>query len=217
MQVILLGLPGAGKGTQAAGIVEDFHLPHISTGDMFRAAAKARTALGEEIRPYIDGGLLVPDGLTIRIVRDRILQQDAQDGFLLDGFPRTGPQATALDDMLADVGRPLTRVLYLEVERDELMRRLTGRWVCPACGATYHSVFQPPRVEGTCDECGAGLEQRADDRPEAVRVRLEQNWSNTQSLVVFYEARGLLVRIAGDQPIDRVRLAIRRALRGDDQ
>ena len=217
MQVILLGLPGAGKGTQAAGIVEDFHVLHISTGDMFRAAAKVGAGLGEEVRPYLEGGLLVPDGLTIRLVRERIAQADAGNGFLLDGFPRTGPQAAALDGMLEEVGKPLTHVLYMEVARDELMRRLTGRWVCPGCRATYHTVFHPPHVEGICDECGLRLEQRADDRPEAVRVRLEQNWDNTQSLVAFYEARGLLARIAGEQPIDQVRLAIRRALRGGSQ
>lgn len=217
MQVILLGLPGAGKGTQAAGIVEDFRLTHISTGDMFRAAAKGVTVLSAEIRSYIEAGLLVPDELTIRIVRDRISQDDAKEGFLLDGFPRTGPQAQALDNMLAEVGRPVTKVLYLEVGREELLQRLGGRWICPGCGATYHSMFQPPRAAGVCNECGTALQQRADDRPDAVRVRLEQNWDNTQSLVAFYEARGLLERIAGDQPIDRVRRAIRTALRGDGE
>ncbi len=217
MQVILLGLPGAGKGTQAAWIVEDFGLPHISTGDMFRAAAKGESQVSGEIRSYIEGGLLVPDELTIRIVRDRIAQDDAKEGFLLDGFPRTRPQAQALDNMLAEVGRPLSRVIYLEVGREELLRRLGGRWVCPGCGATYHAVFQPPRSAGVCNECGTALQQRADDRPDAVRVRLEQNWDNTQSLVAFYEARGVLTRLAGDQPIDRVRRAIRAALRGDGQ
>lgn len=214
MQVIFLGLPGAGKGTQAEAIHEDFGIPHISTGEMFRAAQKAGSALGAEVRPYLERGLLVPDELTIRIVRDRVQQGDAGDGFLLDGFPRTRPQATALDEMLEDLARPVTHVLHLDVRREELLRRLTGRWICPSCDATYHAESRPPKKPGVCDRCGAGLTQRADDTPEAVRTRLEENWARTEDLVQFYRARGLVTRIDAERPVDQVRAGIRTALRG---
>jgi adenylate kinase len=214
VQVIFLGLPGAGKGTQADAIREDFGIPHISTGEMFRAAQKDGSALGAEVRPYLERGLLVPDELTIRIVRDRVQQADAREGFLLDGFPRTRPQATALDEMLEDLGRPVTHVLHLDVRRDELLRRLTGRWICPSCGATYHAESLPPETPGVCDRCGAALTQRADDTPEAVRTRLEENWARTEDLVEFYRSRGLVTRIDGERPVNQVREAIRRTLRG---
>ena len=217
MQVIFLGLPGAGKGTQAEAITAAFGVPHISTGDMFRAAQSAGGALGAEVRPYQERGLLVPDELTIRLVRERLLQPDADGGFLLDGFPRTRPQATALDAMLEELGRPVTHVLYLDVERGELLRRLGGRWVCPACGASYHADSRPPRTEGVCDRCKEALKQRADDNPQAVRVRLEENWARTQDLVEFYRGRGLLTRIDGARPVDAVRQAILAALRGGAQ
>ncbi len=214
MRVIFLGLPGAGKGTQAAAITEDFKIPHIATGDMFRAASAANTALGEQVRKYLESGLLVPDDVTISVVKARLQQADAASGFLLDGFPRTKPQAQTLDEILSELGRPVTQVLYLEVRRDELLRRLTGRRVCSGCGASYHVVFNPPRLEGVCDRCGGPLTQRKDDQPEAVAVRLKENFERTQDLVKFYEGKGLLIRIDGEQPIGHVYDAIRQALRG---
>ncbi len=215
MQVVFLGLPGAGKGTQAANITEDFGIPHIATGDMFRSAIAAETALGKEVRGYLDAGLLVPDELTIRVVSDRLQASDAKQGFLLDGFPRTQPQAVALDRILADLERPLTHVLYLEVAEEELLRRLTGRRVCKQCGASYHSKFNPPHVDNVCDRCGGELSTRPDDEPQAVAVRLRENMQRTEELVSFYTARGLLAKIDGEQPIGHVYDEIRWILRGE--
>ncbi len=215
MQVVFLGLPGAGKGTQAVSIAEEFRIPHIATGDMFREAQAAKTPLGKEVQEYLDRGLLVPDELTIRLVRHRLGQPDARHGFLLDGFPRTLPQAKALDDMLAEENLALTHVLYLEVSQAELLQRLTGRRVCSACGANYHVTLHQPRIEGTCDRCGSALIQRPDDRPEPVTVRLQENLERTGMLAEFYEARGLLGKIDGEGPIGHVYDEIRRALRGD--
>ena len=214
MQVIFLGLPGAGKGTQAANITDEFHIPHIATGDIFRAAIAAKTPLGEEVKGFLDQGLLVPDQLTIRIVRERLLHADAAQGFLLDGFPRTIAQAEALDAMLEAEQLPLTHVLYLEVSEDELLARLTGRRVCPKCGASYHVTLNPPSEKNVCDRCKSGLVQREDDRPEAVTVRLRENLARTGELAQYYEPRGLLTRIQGESPISEVYETIRQALRG---
>lgn len=208
MQVIFLGLPGAGKGTQAAYITKDFSIPHIATGDMFRAASLARTELGERVRGFMEAGLLVPDDVTIAVVQDRLSQGDTQNGFLLDGFPRTRPQAEALDDILKDLDRPINHVLYLEVSREELLRRLTGRRICRACGSSYHIVFNPPLVEGICDRCGGELTERQDDHPEAVAKRLEENLERTADLASFYSSRGILTRIDGEKPISHVYDAI---------
>lgn len=213
MQVIFLGLPGAGKGTQAASITDEFHIPHIATGDMFRAAIAGKTPLGEEVKSFLDKGLLVPDDLTIRVVRERLLRPDAAKGFLLDGFPRTIAQAEALDEMLEAEQLPLSHVLYLEVSEEELHHRLTGRRVCPKCGASYHVTLNPPRQPDVCDRCGEPLKQREDDRPEAVSVRLRENLGRTAELAAYYEKRSLLTRIQGEQPINEVYEAIRRALR----
>ena len=214
MQVIFLGLPGAGKGTQAASITDEFHIPHIATGDIFRAAIAAKTPLGEEVKGFLDQGLLVPDQLTIRIVRDRLLHADAAHGFLLDGFPRTIAQAEALDVMLEAEQLPLTHVLYLEVSEDELHQRLTGRRVCSKCGASYHVTLNPPSEIDVCDRCKGALVQREDDRPEAVTVRLRENLGRTGELAQYYEQRGLLTRIQGEKPISEVYETIRQALRG---
>ena len=213
MQVMLLGLPGAGKGTQAARIVEEFNIPHISTGDMFRAAIAAQTPLGVEVKGYLDSGKLVPDDLTIRIVRNRLEMPDAMDGFLLDGFPRTLAQAEALDGMLANITRGLDAVLYIHVPQDALMARLTGRRICKSCGATYHVLFQPSVQKGTCDRCDGELYQRSDDTPEAVGTRLEQ-YAQTAPLVDYYSSRGLLVAIDGERPVDEVYEVVRRVLLG---
>jgi adenylate kinase len=211
MQIIMLGMPGAGKGTQAERITREFGIPHISTGDMFRKAIANQTPLGLEVKAYLDSGRLVPDDLTIRVVRERLAEADAAEGFLLDGFPRTLPQAEALDEMLQEIGKPLDVALYIHVPQEVLLARLTGRRVCRACGATYHVVFQPPAREGVCDHCGGELYQRSDDTEEAVRTRLEQ-YAQTAPLVEYYRERGLLRQVDGEQPIETVWSEVRRIL-----
>ncbi|MDQ0190425.1 adenylate kinase [Alicyclobacillus cycloheptanicus] len=203
MQLMMLGLPGAGKGTQAARLSEAYGIPHISTGDMFRAAIAAQTPLGREAQKYLDSGRLVPDELTIGIVRERLQEPDTANGFVLDGFPRTLPQAEALDDTLKSLHKPLDCVLYIHVPQEVLLARLTGRRVCKSCGATYHLVYQPPNVEGRCDRCGGELYQRPDDTEEAVATRL-QVYSQTAPLVDYYRARNLLRQVDGEQSIDAV-------------
>jgi adenylate kinase len=203
MQLILLGLPGAGKGTQAAKVRDEYGIPHISTGDMFRAAIAAESKLGLEVKEYLDSGRLVPDDLTIQVVQSRLGQGDTDKGFLLDGFPRTLEQATALDAMLAEIGRELDVALYIHVPQEVLLARLTGRRLCRSCGATYHVVFQPPKVDGICDICGGELYQRSDDTEEAVATRLQQ-YAQTAPLVEYYRERGLLRQVDGQRPIDAV-------------
>ncbi|SIS71310.1 adenylate kinase [Alicyclobacillus vulcanalis] len=211
MQVILIGLPGAGKGTQAAKIQAEFGIPHVSTGDMFRQAIASGSDLGRQVKAYLDSGRLVPDETTVAVVRDRLQQPDAAKGFLLDGFPRTVPQAQALDDLLHELHKPLDCVLYIHVDPAVLKERLTGRRICRSCGATYHIKFQPPKVEGVCDVCGGELYQRADDTEEAVATRLEQ-FKQTEPLIAYYEERGLLRRIDGEKPIDQVHADVLAAL-----
>jgi len=204
VNLVLMGLPGAGKGTQAERIVEEYHIPHISTGDMFRAAMKDETPLGLEAKSYMDKGELVPDEVTIGIVRDRLAKDDCQNGFLLDGFPRTVAQAEALEALLAEMDRQLDYVINIEVDKSILMERLTGRRICKACGATYHLVFNPPANEGVCDRCGGELYQRADDNEATVKNRLEVNIQQSQPLITFYEGKGYLRNLDGQQPIDKV-------------
>jgi adenylate kinase len=211
MQLMLLGLPGAGKGTQAQRITEDFGVPHISTGDMFRAAIAAETEVGQEVKAYLDSGRLVPDELTIRVVRERLQQPDTHRGFLLDGFPRTLQQASALDEMLSGIHRTLDCVVHIHVPQEVLLARLTGRRICKSCGATYHVVFQPPAEEGACDRCQGVLYQRPDDTEEAVATRLEQ-YAQTAPLVDFYRERGLLRQVDGQRPIDEVYAELKRIL-----
>ncbi|MDZ5713706.1 adenylate kinase [Jeotgalibacillus haloalkalitolerans] len=204
MNIVLMGLPGAGKGTQAERIIEKYNIPHISTGDMFRAAIKNGTELGLKAKSYMDQGDLVPDEVTIGIVRERLSKDDCQEGFLLDGFPRTVAQADALDALLKDLGKELDYVLNIKVEKEELMTRLTGRWICKTCGATYHTVFNPPAVEGKCDKDGGELYQREDDKPETVQNRLDVNMKQTQPLLDFYSQKGVLRDIDGQQDINKV-------------
>ncbi|WP_082235751.1 adenylate kinase [Halobacillus massiliensis] len=204
MNLILMGLPGAGKGTQAEKIVEKYDIPHISTGDMFRLAIKEQTTLGKEAKSYMDKGELVPDEVTIGIVRERLSKPDCEKGFLLDGFPRTIAQAEALENLLSDMETSVNYVLHIDVPQDKLIERLTGRRVCPECGATYHVVFNPPKVEGKCDNEGAELIQREDDQPETVKKRLEVNVEQAQPLLDFYQEKGYLVTFDGDRNIDRV-------------
>ncbi|MEB8374667.1 adenylate kinase [Mammaliicoccus sciuri] len=204
MNIILMGLPGAGKGTQASEIVKKYPIPHISTGDMFRKAIKEETDLGKEAKSYMDRGELVPDEVTIGIVRERLAEEDAKKGFLLDGFPRTVEQADALNKILSDLNRKVDAVINIEVAEEELMNRLTGRRICEVCGTTYHLVFNPPKVEGVCDLDGGKLYQREDDNPETVANRLSVNVKQTKPLLDFYENQGVLKNIDGSRQIDNV-------------
>lgn len=204
MNLVLMGLPGAGKGTQAERIVDKYDIPHISTGDMFRAAMKEETELGLQAKSFIDKGELVPDEVTIGIVRERLGKNDCQKGFLLDGFPRTVAQADALEGILTDLNKQIDYVINIQVNKDILMERLTGRRICKQCGATYHLVFNPPANEGKCDKCGGELYQRADDNEETVANRLEVNLQQTQPLLDFYNEKGYLRNIDGEKDIDLV-------------
>lgn len=204
MNLVLMGLPGAGKGTQADKIVAKYAIPHISTGDMFRAAMKEGTELGMQAKSFMDKGELVPDEVTIGIVRERLSKADCEKGFLLDGFPRTVPQAEALENILSELKRNIDYVINIEVDQDILMERLTGRRICKGCGATYHLVFNPPARAGKCDRCGGELYQRPDDNEETVQNRLEVNVKQTQPLLDFYQAKGYLKNINGQQHIDQV-------------
>ncbi|NLP51109.1 MULTISPECIES: adenylate kinase [Bacillaceae] len=214
MNLVLMGLPGAGKGTQAERIVEKYNIPHISTGDMFRAAMKEETELGMKAKSFMDQGQLVPDEVTIGIVRERLEKEDCKDGFLLDGFPRTVPQADALEQMLEELGRKIDYVINVNVDQSILMERLTGRRICKDCGATYHLVFNPPAKDGVCDKCGGELYQRADDNEETVGNRLEVNVKQSKPLLDFYESKGYLRNINGQQAIDKVFADIEELLGG---
>ncbi|MBT2639925.1 MULTISPECIES: adenylate kinase [Bacillaceae] len=214
MNLVLMGLPGAGKGTQADKIVGKYNIPHISTGDMFRAAIKEGTELGLQAKSFMDKGELVPDEVTIGIVRERLSKADCEKGFLLDGFPRTVAQAEALDTMLADLGKKIDYVINIDVDQSILMERLTGRRICKNCGATYHLVFNPPAKEGVCDRCGGELYQRADDNAETVQNRLDVNVQQTKPLLNFYEDKGYLRNINGQQDINVVFADIEELLGG---
>jgi adenylate kinase len=204
MRLVLVGAPGAGKGTQAKYIGQRFAIPAISTGDIFRANLAAQTPLGIEAKRYMDKGDLVPDEVTIGIVRDRLSQDDTGPGFLLDGFPRTLPQAAALDDMLADLGLPLDVVLELKADEDEVVRRLSGRRTCRNCGHVWHTEFDPPKTDGVCDICGGELFQRDDDKPETIRRRLEVYNEQTSPLIGYYRDKGLLRTIDAEGKVDEV-------------
>lgn len=204
MYVILFGAPGAGKGTQAAILAEKTGLVHITTGELFRQAIRQETELGKQAKPYYDRGQLVPDRLTIAMLLERLSQGDCARGCLLDGFPRTLEQATALDEALAQKGKGIDKVLYIKVPQNELVSRLAGRWNCRQCGSVYQERFQPPRQAGRCDQCGGELYQREDDRPETVRRRLEVYLEQTAPLIDYYRARGKLVEIGGDKAVEEV-------------
>ena len=205
LNLMLMGLPGAGKGTQAEKIVDEYKIPHISTGDIFRAAMKNGTPMGLEAKKFIDKGELVPDEVTNGIVKERLAKDDVNDGYMLDGFPRNMAQAEALDEFGKELGKSLNCVINIHVDPESLMERLTGRYICRDCGATYHKVFNPTKVEGTCDRCG-GHEffQRDDDKPETVKNRLDVNIKMNTPLLDFYKKQGLLHEVNGNQDIDKV-------------
>lgn len=199
-----MGLPGAGKGTQAEEINKKYGIPHISTGDMFRLAIKEGTELGKKAQTFMDEGALVPDEVTNGIVKERLAKDDCKEGYLLDGFPRTIPQAEALEEITTTLKRELDYVIHVDVPEEKLLERLTGRRVCPSCGSSYHVMYNPPKEEGICDKDGAALIQRDDDTAETVEKRLAVNIEQAKPLLDFYEAKGILITIDGDQPIDKV-------------
>ena len=212
MKIILMGPPGAGKGTQAEKLVELYQIPHISTGDMFRKAQKEGTELGLKAKSYMDQGQLVPDEVTVGIVKERLAEDDCKDGFLLDGFPRTVQQADALDGILAELGMVLDRVVNIEVDKAFLVDRLTGRRVCRACGATFHVTNKAPKVEGVCDKCGGELYQRNDDKVETVSNRLDVYAAQTAPLIEYYQSKGIMSSIDGSKSMEDVLADIRTAL-----
>ena len=212
MKIILMGPPGAGKGTQAEKLVELYQIPHISTGDMFRKAQKDGTELGLKAKEYMEQGQLVPDEVTVGIVRERLAEADCKDGFLLDGFPRTVQQADALDGILKDLGMALDRVINIEVDKAFLVDRRTGRRVCRTCGATFHVVNKAPKVEGVCDKCGGELYQRNDDKIETVSNRLDVYAAQTAPLIEYYQSKGVMSSIDGSKSMEDVLADIRSAL-----
>ena len=204
MKIIMLGAPGAGKGTQAKQIAAKYQIPHISTGDIFRANIKNGTELGKKAKEYMDQGLLVPDELTCDLVMDRIGQEDCANGFVLDGFPRTIPQAESLDAALSKIGQKMDFAIDVDVPDSHIVKRMSGRRACLSCGATYHIVAIPPKKEGICDACGKDLVLRDDDKPETVQKRLDVYHEQTQPLIDYYKKQGILHSVDGTQPMEDV-------------
>lgn len=208
MKIIMLGAPGAGKGTQAKQIADKYSIPHISTGDIFRANIKNGTELGKKAKQYMDQGALVPDELTCDLVMDRIQQDDCKNGFILDGFPRTIPQAEALDAALGKINEKMDYAIDVDVPDENIVNRMSGRRACLNCGATYHLISIPPKVEGICDRCGSEIVLREDDKPETVQKRLKVYHEQTQPLIDYYKNQGILKSVDGTQPMDEVFKAI---------
>ena len=208
MKIIMLGAPGAGKGTQAKQIADKYSIPHVSTGDIFRANIKNGTELGKKAKQYMDQGALVPDELTCDLVMDRIQQDDCKNGFVLDGFPRTIPQAEALDAALEKINEKMDYAIDVDVPDENIVNRMSGRRACLNCGATYHLISIPPKVEGICDRCGSEIVLREDDKPETVQKRLKVYHEQTQPLIDYYKNQGILKSVDGTQPMDEVFKAI---------
>lgn len=204
MRLVLLGPPGVGKGTQAAAIVKRYNIPHISTGDIFRANIKEGTELGKKAKEYMDKGLLVPDEIVVSIVKDRLSKDDCKNGFLLDGFPRTIEQVEALDEELKNMGIKLDKVVNIYADKEILIERATGRRICKKCGATYHIKFNPPKVENICDIDGGELFQRDDDNEKTVATRIEVYQKQTEPLIEYYTKKGIILNVDGTKPIDEV-------------
>ncbi len=213
MYIVLIGAPGAGKGTQGLQLAADLGLAHVASGDMFRDAMARRTPLGIKAKEFVDRGELVPDPITVGMIIDRLAQPDAAKGVILDGFPRTVPQAEALDRALAERGLRVDQAIYLAVQDDELLRRLSGRWLCGQCQASYHEVFKPPTVAGKCDNCGADLYQRSDDSRETAIRRLGVYFDQTTPVIEYYRGRGVLDEIDGQRSIPEVKQAMLEAVR----
>jgi adenylate kinase len=209
---VMVGAPGAGKGTQAAILARALGVPHVASGELFRAAIRGKTPLGRQVQEFMGRGALVPDELAIRLILQRLAEPDAADGAILDGFPRTRPQAAALDAALARRGAKVTGALYVGVREQELLRRLSGRWLCPAEGHSYHAVDRPPVRPGVCDIDGSELYQRDDDRPATVRARLERQLPPMYEVVDHYTERGVLTAVDGEQPIEQVTEVLLRAM-----
>jgi len=212
MKIIMLGAPGAGKGTQAKMIADKYGIPHISTGDIFRANIKNGTELGKKAKTYMDQGLLVPDELVVNLVVDRLGQADCAEGYVLDGFPRTIPQAEALDAALAKIGETMDYAVNIEVPDESIIKRMSGRRACVNCGATYHIVNIPPKVENKCDVCGSDLILRDDDKPETVKKRLDVYHEQTQPLITYYNGKKILVNVDGTLDMMDVFAAITKIL-----
>ena len=208
MKIIMLGAPGAGKGTQAKMIAEKYSVPHVSTGDIFRANIKNGTELGMEAKKYMDQGLLVPDELTVRILLDRVAKDDCKNGYVLDGFPRTIPQAQVLDEALTKLGDKIDYAINVDVPDENIIRRMSGRRACLTCGATYHIEHIPPKKEGICDTCGSELVLRDDDKAETVKNRLDVYHKQNQPLIDFYSEKGVLKAVDGTLPMEEVFAAI---------
>jgi adenylate kinase len=215
MRLVLLGPPGVGKGTQASAIVSKYKIPHISTGDIFRANIKEGTELGKEAKSYMDKGLLVPDEVVVSIVKDRLTKDDCKEGFLLDGFPRTLEQADALDKELSKLGIKLDKVVNIDADKEILVKRAIGRRICKSCGATYHIEFNPPKVDNICDLDGGELYQRDDDIVETVSTRIEVYTNQTKPLIKYYEEKGIILNVDGTRPIDETFDTIVKALSND--
>jgi adenylate kinase len=220
LNLVLLGPPGSGKGTQGERLQEDFRLPYYATGDILREAVREQTDLGTEAKEYMDRGDLVPDDVIVGVIAERVSSGEAQDGFILDGFPRTEPQAEALDEEMESLGRDLTAAVLIDVPDEEVVRRLSGRRICAKNGHVFHVDFDPPKNDDVCDVCGARLEIRDDDKPEVVKHRLEQYYAKTEPLISHYDDRGLLRRVDGsrtpDEVSDRIR-ALLATLRMEEQ
>lgn len=204
MKIIMLGAPGAGKGTQAIQIADKYGIPHISTGDIFRANIKGQTELGMEAKQYMDKGQLVPDELTVRILLDRVAKDDCKNGYVLDGFPRTIPQAEVLTDAVSKMNDKIDFAIDVEVPDENIIKRMSGRRACLKCGATYHIEHVPPKTEGICDACGSELVQREDDKPETVRERLNVYHAQTQPLIDYYKKQGILHEVDGTKDMQEV-------------
>jgi len=206
--IIFLGAPGAGKGTQAAALAQELNLVHIATGDLFRQAIEQETGLGTRVKSYVEKGMLVPDELTTKMVLERLSAPDCELGAILDGFPRTLAQAEALDKALAQQAKATDKVIYIKVSEEELLRRLSGRWICRNCQSPYHTVNSPPKVWGKCDKCGGELYQRPDDTVEAVKKRLQVYFAQTTPLIDYYTAAGKLIEVNGKGDVEEVRRRI---------